>query len=540
MRSVMSHNFHNVPEARMARAAFDRSSGWKGTFDAGDLIPVFWDLVLPGDTFKLRSSFMCRLNTPLTPVMDNSFLETFFFFVPWRLIWTNFPKFMGEQANPGDSTDYLVPQMTGPNAGAGGVLTHTLSDYFGIPTGVADITFNSFLHRSYNLIWNEWFRDENLQNSITVDKGDGPDTYSNYVIKKRGKRKDYFTSCLPWPQKGDEVTIPISGEAPIKSWNGSGSPTNYVYGRIESDNLTENVNVSSADGNLDMSTTPGGVRNLMWPQPGNTGGAAAGYYNYADLDSAVSATLNSFREAVQIQALYERDARGGTRYTEIVRSHFNVVSPDARLQRPEYLGGNSTRINISPVAKTSTDGTSPQGSLTGIGTVSDKNHGFTKSFTEHGFILGLCNVRADLNYQQGLHRHFSIQTREEVYWPSLANLGEQEVLNQEIYMQAGGTAANTQVFGYQERWAEYRYKPSIITGVFRSQYATPLDSWHFAEEFGSLPALNAAFIEDKAATVFDRCVATPSEPQFKADFYHELRNVRPLPLYSVPGMMSRF
>ena len=522
--SVMTHDFSQIPSAEIPRSSIDRSDGYKTTFDAGFLIPVFFDEALPGDTFNLRMTAFARLATPLHPFMDNLFCDSHFFAVPMRLLWDNWQKFNGEQVNPADSTDFVVPTMSAP---AGGYLANSLSDYFGLPTLVNPLVHASFHHRAYNLIWNEWFRDQNLQNSVVVDTDDGPDDPADYSILRRGKRHDYFTSALPWPQKGPSVALPLGGNAPV---TGIATDTTHIY-----TSSGVGTSIDAAGNNPVVGTNWSTQGAIAFQIQGDNTSKIPNIT--ADLSAVTAATINQLRQSFQIQKLYERDARGGTRYTEIIRSHFGVVSPDARLQRPEYLGGGSSPININPIAQTSsTDATSPQGNLAAIGTLNLDNHGFTKSFTEHCVVIGMVSIRADLNYQQGLNRMFSRSTRWDYYWPALAHIGEQTVLNKEIY--ADGSANDDLVFGYQERFAEYRYKPSSITGLYRSNHAQTLDTWHLAQDFGTLPVLGATFIEENPPV--DRVIAVPAEPHILWDSYFKFTCARPMPVYSVPGLIDHF
>jgi hypothetical protein len=441
---------------------------------------------------------------------------------------------MGQQTNPADSISYVIPQQVCP---AGGYAVGSLQDYFGLPTvgqvgGAATVSHSALPLRAYNLIFNEWFRDENLINSSVVDLGDGPDNVANYVMLSRGKRHDYFTSCLPWAQKGGSaVTLPLGTTAPIRYG------ANYGIGGAAADNL-----LVKAYGNIVPNAYPtagptlGGAGTINLPLNSQ-------YDVYADLSQATAATVSQLRQSFQIQKLLERDARGGTRYTELVRAHFGVISPDARLQRPEYLGGGSVPININPIAQTSatglTGGSTPVGTLSAMGNVVSSNNRWSQSFTEHGHVIGLVNVRADLTYQQGLRKLWSRSTRYDFYFPEFAMLGEQAVLNKEIY--CDGSANDALAFGYQERWAEYRYLPSLVTGLFKSTSAGTIDGWHLAQKFTALPTLNSTFITENVP--MSRVVAVGAAAngqQFIFDSMINIRTVRPMPLYSVPGLIDHF
>jgi hypothetical protein len=517
--SLHAHSFSGVPQANIQRSKFDRSHGYKTTFDAGWLIPVLVDEVLPGDTFNVRMNAFCRLATPIHPIMDNIYLESFFFFVPNRLVWSNFNKFMGEQEDPGDSIDYTIPTQTYTN-----IVEGSLQDYMGLPIGSSvNMEVNELPFRAYHLIYNEWFRDENLIDSVPFSKADSGGL--SYGLKKRGKRHDYFTSCLPWPQKGTALELPVDASTIEVDYDNNTPTTTSMLIRNTSGTLmsaTRSIQhdssgvLENSDG-TDIHLDPNGHLSVTIP-------------------SSIGGTINELRQAFQIQKLLERDARGGTRYTEIIQSHFGVTSADQRLQRPEYLGGGRGYVNINPVAQTSETNTTAQGNLSAFGTASLQGHGFSKSFTEHGYIIGLVNARADLTYQNGVDKLWTRSTRYDFYWPALAHIGEQAVLNKEIYYQ--NTSADDDVFGYQERYAEYRYKKSVITGAFASNAATSLDSWHLSIDYDALPTLNETFISE--VPPIDRVIAVPSEPHFLFDSYFKMICARPMPVRSVPGLVDHF
>jgi hypothetical protein len=520
MKSVMDHAFSNVPRAEIPRSTFNRSHGLKTTFDADWLIPILIDDVIPGDTYNVDVSHFARLGSPLLhPLMDNMYIDTFFFFVPYRLVWDNWEKFCGARTDPADSIDYTIPKI---NSGVAVDLTAStnfayLADYMGLPhVNSADMNdFSSLPFRAYNLIWNEWFRDQNLQDSVPVPTDDGPDAGGgDFVLLKRGKRHDYFTSCLPWPQKGDAVSLPLGLSAPVKV---DATPVAAI-GLLDNNDALRDLDTSTALGLL-----------------GALNGTAA--QMYADLSNATEATINDLRLAFQTQRLLERDARSGTRYVETILAHFGVTVPDFRVQRPEFLGGGSSVINTTPVANTSDTATKEQGELAAFG-VSVGQNGFTKSFVEHGVIIGLANVRGDITYSQGSERYWFKETRYDFFYPVLAQIGEQAVLNREIYYQ--NTSDDDDVFGYQERYAEYRYKPSRLTGLFRPDNAASLESWHLSEEFGSKPTLGSTFIQSNTAAPLDRAISVPAEPQVIADFYFDMVCTRPMPLYGVPGNLDHF
>jgi len=521
------HSFAQIPAVHHPRSVFDRSHTAKDMIFTDYLTPVLVDEIIPGDTMSLNLSAFGRLVTQLVPIMDNLYVDFFFFFVPNRLVWTNWEKFNGAQTDPGDPTDYVIPTLP-YTEDAGNPTASEIWTHLGLPPGVSapGVDISALPLRAYNLIWNEWFRDENMQDSVTVSKDDGPDAMNEYSLLLRGKRHDYFTSSLPWPQKGTAVDLPLGTTAPVVTtgadvlWNTT-ADTGFHISTINTTNTPLfDINATSTD-NLQFGSTTG---------------------LQADLSSATAATINQLREAMQVQSLLELDARGGTRYTEILLAHFGVVSPDFRLQRPEYLGGGSVRVNTHIVPQTSaTSGSNYQGNLASFGTLStiDKRIGFSKSFVEHGYVIGLVSSRADITYQKGINRMWTRSTRYDFFWPKLQQIGEQAVLRREIY--ATGTVVDDEtVFGYQERYGEYRYKPSEIRGMFNSYYTNALDQWHLAEEFSGAPTLNSAFISSN--TPISRIVNLygAGTPPIYLDLFFQIRHARPMMTYSVPATFGRF
>lgn len=551
---VRGHRFSDAPAMYMKRTKFDRSHVYKTTFDSGRLIPVFIDEVLPGDTTRMSVNYFARLATPIKPIMDNIYLDWFFFFVPNRLVWEHWQNFCFEQEDPDDSTDYVIPTVTA-TGNSDNAYIGSLWDYFGLPvntsgnlSGISALPF-----RGVYLIWNEWFRDENLQKSVKIQKGDtnevlnsaraseqpswvfasGTSIVPGLACPPRGKRHDYFTSALPWTQKGPGVSIGLAGTAPVQ---GEFSISGFKTGVVTAEDSANKLQALAVDGkNGRISGYP---TISSWPTDKVTVGGLTQSGLIANLDESSIFTINSLRTAFQMQKFYERLARGGSRYTEVLRSFFGVVSPDARLQRPEFLGSFTKMVNVNPIAQTSaTDNTSPQGNLSAYGVTAAKFHGFTKSFVEHGYVFGFVCARADLTYQQGINKMWLRSTVYDFYWPTFAHLGEQAIELREIYAQ--GSEADTTVFGYQERYAEYRYKPSQITGKFRSSVTSGnLDVWHLSQFFSNAPTLNEEFIMENPP--IERIIAVPSEPEFLLDIGFRYTTVRPMPMFGTPGLVDHF
>ena len=515
-----NRGFSMVPSVSAPRSTFKLDQGHKLTFDAGYLMPFYMLEVLPGDSIKSQTGIVARLATPLKPIMDNIYLDTHFFFVPNRILWDNWERFNGAQDNPGDSTDYLTPVVTPPS---GGFARDSIYDILNIPPEIDNLTPLAFPFRAYNLIWNEWFRSQDLQDSVIVNKDDGPDLDTDYTLLRRGKRHDYFTSCLPSAQKGDPVSIGIGGLVDVTSNN--------------QDILLKSSAGVEKEVRIAATGSPGALYLPSWGdsiERTTRFGDETGLQ--VDLAAASAVTISQLRLAFQTQRYLERNQRSGTRYVEYLKAHFGVTSPDFRFQRPEYLGGGSQYLNFYSVSANTTSPDESLGELAAFGLSTGSNHGFSKSFTEHGVIIGLLSARADLTYQRGLPRYYSRRSLLDFAIPVFAHLSEQAVLNKEIYAQ--GTADDDLVFGYQERYAEYRTGINIISGRFRSDHSVSLDVWHLSQDFASLPTLSSDFIEDDPP--IDRVVAVPSEPHFIADTTSFIRATRVLPVRGVPGLIDHF
>lgn len=523
IQSAFQDHFAQIPQINRPRSQFKRVSRHKHTFDAGFLVPFYVDDVVPGDTFNVSASMFARLATPIFPIMDSMYLETFWFYVPNRLVWTNFVKQHGERDNPADSVAYTTPEINcAPLSGGSAPTVGSLWDNFGLPmTGTQYLDNISALpFRMYNLIWNQWFRDQDIDNSVTVNTGNGPDALTDYTLLRARKFKDYFTTARPSPQKGTAVSIPLGTSATVV-------PTGDLKPSFEGGSNSAFALALTAGVNGIYKTGANSVANgdITWSDP----------KLQADLSTATAATLNQLRDAITVQQMYELDMRGGSRYVEMVYNHYGVVNPDFRLQRPEFLAYSRSPVNVHPVPQTSATATgTAQGNLAAFGTASSRN-GFAKTFTEHGYVIGMVCVRSDLHYQECVDRHWSRQTRLDYYYPVFANLGEQAILNQEVRNNNAAATGNTSVFGYQERWAEYRFKTSKITGLFRSSAASNIDSWHLAQELAYPVSLNSTFLQEDPA--LDRAIAVPAEPHFIFDSMVENISARPMPVYSVPGLM---
>lgn len=551
--SASQYSFARNPSVSIPRCSIKRPFTHKTTMNAGFLYPLYCEEVLPGDTFNVQSSVIARLTTPIVPFMDNLYFDMHFFYVPYRLVWEHWVNLCGEQANPSDSIDYVVPTFGNITS----IQPDGLYTCFGLPyrevsSGgrYADAgTISSLPFRAYNLIWNEWYRDENIQNSVSVPLGDGPDNVSNFSLLRRNKRKDYFTSALPWPQKGDAVAFNLAGTAPVVG-NGNalgleGFVTNSKRYLVSSGGsvLAGSASVSADNvpiGSSWTGTAPGATSNSLRSIGLSTEADKSGVY--ADLSSVTNFSINELRTAFQIQRMLEKSARGGTRYTELLYTMFGVSNPDSRLQRPELLGTFTIPVELHTVPQSSgteEDGSqkSPQGNLSAFGLANGVKHAFDKSFTEYGVVIGLASIRGENTYQQGLPRMFSRRGRFDFYWPALAHLGEQAILNKELYFQ-NDASVDDQAFGYQERWSEYKYSPSRVSGQLVSTYAQSLDVWHLAQKFDALPTLNSSFIRENPP--LSRVLAVEGVPQFVVDSFFDQNCVRPMPLYSIPGLIDHF
>ncbi len=537
MRS--QHNFSQTPSVKVPRSTFDLSHGHKMAFDADDLVPICQPIdVIPGSTFNCRTNFFMRLATPLEPILDNLHFDTFAFFVPYRTLWINHEKFHGAQDDPGDSISFTIPLISRTDATYSGL--GSLWDLFGLPPLAipTDVPVSAMPFRAYTKIYNDWFRSATLQDTWIENTDNGPDNLSaangagnaRVIPFKRGKRFDYFTSCLPAPQRGTAPTVSLGTKAEIHHPGVTGTVT-AVYGSDPS--VAEYRRIDSGSAQTDLSASTEAAANVL----------------FADLSGATGLDINEIRLAFATQHILERDARAGTRYVESLKARWGVTSPDFRLQRAEYLGGGSTRIQINPVEQNtaSTTPTAPAaqdklGNLAGIGTANG-THSWSKSFVEHGVIIILGNLRGDITYSQGVDRYWSKSTRYDFVYPELANIGEQAVLNSEIWVTGTGTPATDDlVFGYTGRYDEHRYLSSKLTNIMRpaTSGGVPtvgtLASWHLSEDFASLPALGATFIEANTAIPLDRAIAITTEPHMIADFYHNIKAALPLPTYGVPGL----